>query len=108
MGQMEKLQTSPTEMPGWLEEFVLAQHRACVALMAHLATAGIIPAEDGLFRYLDAVAGTLDEREADLAVPRLRTRDAARLAAVREARDVLRRETATKYFRDAVPHGKKR
>lgn len=91
---------------GWLvdREFLKAQHRACVALLAHLGEAGVVPHEHGLFVYLDALVNAFDEREAELSVPRIHKgrSDLIDLAAARAAREVYQVEASSKYLRDVA------
>lgn len=83
-------------------EWLKAQHRACIALMTHLAEANIVPAEHGLHTYVQALVTAFEDREEELAVPHVwRARqDAAELRAVARAKEVYFAEAGSKYLKD--------
>lgn len=103
---LPQFSTDDGETVGWLadREFLKAQHRACVTLLAHLAESGLVPAQHGLFLYLDALNRAFEEREAELSVPSIRSGRRNRLEreALAEARSLYLEEAGSKYIRDVV------
>ncbi len=83
-------------------EWLKAQHRACVGLLAHLAEVNAIPAEDGLVTYIRRLMNAFDEREDELQVPNIRSgrRNALELRALARAREVYFAEAGSKYLKD--------
>lgn len=103
-------QFAADEPPEWVvemladREWLKAQHRACIALLAHLGERELIPAEHGLLKYIEGLVGAFAEREEELAIPNIRSgrRNSLELAAVRRAQEVYFAEAGSKYLKDVV------
>lgn len=98
------------EPPEWVvemladREWLKAQHRACIAMMAHVAEIGLVPVEHGLLKYIEGLVHAFADREDELAVPNIRSgrRNALELAAVRRAQAVYFAEAGSKYLKDVA------
>lgn len=83
-------------------EWLKAQHRACIALLAHLAETRAVPAQDGLVTYIQGLMTAFEDREEELQVPNIRSgrRNALELRAVQRAQEVYFAEAGSKYLKD--------
>ena len=95
------------EPPDWLVDrgFMMAQHRACVRLLAELAKGKITPRE-GLLTYVEALMKAFDDRESELRVVPIRhgarTSNEHSLAALLAARSLYLEQAGAKYLADAL------